>query len=95
MLISGNPSDALATALQIENENHSLISIQKQKNNLLNSFNDVVAEQPIETIKIEESNNNYSSMSEDDIENILEEEKIKTEKNQIGFFDEEQNKTME
>jgi len=101
MLISGSPSDALATALQIEQENNALVTFKKQQG-LMSGFNDVNVQQisddiesnKIDTLQVQETSN-FSSMTDEDIEMILEEEKKKTERNQIGFFDEEQNKTME
>lgn len=73
MLISGNPSDALAMALQIENENNSLISFKKQKNSLLTSFNDVSEENKEEIEQIEEKDENFdvNSLSEAEIEQEL------------------------
>jgi len=47
MLISGNPSEALATALQIENENNQLTQSFEQKEpkkSIMNAFSDVVEE---------------------------------------------------
>lgn len=85
MLISGNPSDALATALQIENDNNALISIKKQKNSLLSSFNDVSSENTLDFTPTEEKSENLSvnSLSDTEIEQEL--DKVA---NQGKIFDE-------
>jgi len=54
MLISGNPSEALSTALEIENENNKLVnsfdssksSINNSKNSIMNAFSDAIEENP-------------------------------------------------
>lgn len=50
MLISGNPSEALATALEIENENNRLVqNFEKQntaKKSIMNAFSDAIEENP-------------------------------------------------
>lgn len=57
MLISGNPSEALSTALEIENENNKLVNTfsdkpMKGKPSIMNAFSDV-EEQNTQQLKIE------------------------------------------
>lgn len=86
MLISGNPSEALSTALQIENENNALTNSfdkpSNSKKSIMNAFDDVVEENPNQlTIDTEETREmpviDISAMSEAQIEAELESMKIK------------------
>jgi recombination protein RecT len=51
MLISGNPSEALATALEIENDNNKLVNTfdkKEPRKNIMNAFEDVIEENPFQ-----------------------------------------------
>lgn len=73
MLISGNPSEALSTALMLENDNNKLVnnfsdkSNQTQKPSIMNAFSDVEVQNP----------NQLSILSEDNIE-VVEEAEMPT-----------------
>jgi recombination protein RecT len=73
MLISGNPSEALSTALEIENDNNKLVNNfsgkpnQTQKPSIMNAFSDVE----------EQNTHQLSIMPEDTIE-VVEIEKMPT-----------------
>ncbi len=96
MLISGNPSEALSMAMQIENDNNALISFQKQKSTLMNAFNDtsqenanqipLIEETPVVEVNIP-SYDTKTPMSDDEIESILDEEQKRAKLNQTEMFD--------
>jgi phage RecT family recombinase len=103
MLISGNPSEALATALQIENENNSLIGsfdskpvLSKKKPSLMNAFEFEEEKAQEESIIETEVSKIDTTMdfTEDEIDAILDQEmqKIQTNPTQHSndlFADEE------
>lgn len=93
MLISLNPSEALATALQIENENNALITSVdsksslgggKKKPSLMSAFDDEVQEEPTNQLSLLEEDSSVStdfSFTEDEIEQALEQEAKKVHTN--------------
>jgi len=92
MLISGNPTDALATALRVENENNALMSFQKQQKSLLNGFDEVLEQNDtqdeimfVETSE-KTSDSGSSELTEEQIEAELEKE---AKKSQMGMFPDE------
>ena len=102
MLISGNPSEALATALEIENDNNKLVnSFEKQSNNsknsIMNAFTDAVEENPnqLSLNASEEPKNrelpvfNFSTMSEEQIEQELNSVSSSINQNNSLFDDDE------
>jgi len=89
MLISGNPSEALATALQIENENNALIGsidskpvLSKRKPSLMSAF-DFEEEQPVDVEPVEEKSKIDPSIdfTEEEIESMLDQEMKKVQEN--------------
>jgi hypothetical protein len=96
MLISGNPSEALATALQIENENNALIgsfdskprlssNASKKKPSLMNAFDfEEEAQEELlqESVIDNEVSKNDTSIdfTEEEIEAMLDQEKEKVDK---------------
>ena len=89
MLISGNPSEALATALQIENENNALIGSfdskplpSKKKPSLMSAF-DFEEEQPLDIEPLEEKSKIDTSIdfTEEEIESMLDQEMKKVQEN--------------
>ena len=90
MLISGNPSEALATALQIENENNSLIGsfdskpvVSKKKPSLMNAFEFEEEKAQEESIIETEVSKIDTTMdfTEDEIDAILDQEMQKVQTN--------------
>lgn len=93
MLISLNPSEALATALQIENENNALITSvdsksslggSKKKPSLMSAFDDEVQEEPTNQLSLLEEDSSVGtdfSFTEDEIEQALEQEAKKVHTN--------------
>ena len=93
MLISGNPTEALATAMSVENENNPLISFKKQESRLLSGFEPVNTENE-EIPLFEEENDsqkpnfNLMQMTDEQIEAELEKE---AKKSQTSIFPEQSN----
>lgn len=93
MLISGNPTEALATAMSVENENNALMTFKKQESRLLSGFeqgtteNDEIPlfpeEKPLEIPKA-----TPMLLSDEEIEAELEKE---AKKSQTTIFPEETN----
>jgi recombination protein RecT len=83
LLISGNPSEALQTALTIENENNKLVNPQQSNNlqnsNIMTAFEDV-SDVNQQEISFEKSDGEMESRVEDNkAENELTEEQIEQE----------------
>lgn len=84
MLISGNPSEALTTAISIEQENNPLAnSFEKKssKKSILTAFDDVQEQstptEQIESITEHNSSVNTDTMSDDEIEFLMKQESAK------------------
>jgi recombination protein RecT len=84
MLISGNPSEALTTAISIEQENNPLTnSFEKKssKKSILTAFDDVKEQstptEQIESITEHNSSVNTDTMSDDEIEFLMKQESAK------------------
>jgi len=108
MLISGNPSEALATALQIENENNALVGSfdskpilsSKKKPSLMTAFEfeeeskeEVVQESVIDN---EVSKNDTSiDFTEEEIEAMLDQEKEKVDKQSFSTIEIDEQPTMD
>ena len=102
MLISGNPSEALATALQIENENNTLINSfdskpilsSKKKPSLMSAFDfedDGIQQEPVEEPVEEKSQiDNSMDFTEEEIEAMLDQEMKKVQENPAINIQEEQ-----
>ena len=86
MLISGNPSEALATAMQIEQENNALMTFKKQQQGLMSGFDDVETnDEPQKEIPLMEAEEINSSLPLTDEEMELELQK-EADKNQTNMF---------
>ena len=85
MLISGNPSEALATAMQIEQENNALMTFKKQQQGLMSGFDDVETNEPQKEIPIMEAEEINSNLPLTDEEMELELQK-EADKNQTNMF---------
>ena len=75
MLISGNPTEALSTALKVEFENNALLGLQKENQSVLNGFSEV-----------SEVSEQIPSLFADDLTDELVEVEIT---NPLGLTDEE------
>ena len=86
MLISVNPTEALSTALKIENENNMLINqFNKPQNTLMNSFSNtnelgLFDEEPKVQDKKEVPEYDFTKMTPEEIEKVLDEEAKKVDK---------------
>ena len=77
MLISGNPTEALSTALKVEYENNALLGLQKENNSVLSGFMDSEEETKalpslFDEKPIEEPIPNPNGMTDEQIEAELE-----------------------
>jgi len=93
MLISGNPTEALATAMSVENENNALMTFKKQEGRLLSGFEQETTENGEIPLFREETPSDMPKrtpmlMSDDEIEAELEKE---AKKSQTTIFPEETN----
>ena len=93
MLISGNPTEALATAMKVENDNNAIMTFKKQESRLLSGFEQESTEnQEIPFFKEEKSSELPKPapmlMSDEEIEAELEKE---AEKSQKTIFPDETN----
>jgi len=84
MLISGNPSEALTTAISIEQENNPLANSfdkKPQKKSILTAFDDVqeqsTSNEQIEFVTEPNSSVNTDTMSDDEIELLMQRESEK------------------
>lgn len=81
MLISGNPTEALSTALAIENENNTLVNTydkKPQKQSILTAFNESNEEEmpfePTNDVTEQVSSVNTDSLSDEEIDLLMEKE---------------------
>jgi len=81
MLISGNPTEALSTALAIENENNTLVNSydkKPQKQSILTAFNEPNEEEmpfePTNDVTEQVSSVNTDSLSDEEIDLLMEKE---------------------
>ena len=93
MLISGNPTEALATAMKVENDNNSLMTFKKQEARLLSGFEQENTEKgDIPFFQVETPSEMPKPapmlMSDEEIEAELE---IEANKSQTTIFPEEKN----
>lgn len=109
MLISGNPSEALATALQIENENNALIGSfdskpilsSKKKPSLMTAFEfeeepkqELVEESVIDN-EVSKNDTLMVDFTEEEIEAMLDQEKEKVEKQSFATIEIDEQSAMD
>lgn len=93
MLISGNASDALQTALKVENEAHPLINNFTEKKNIMNAFDEPKQPEPaqlsfLDESPAEETKKSPMDMPDDELEAVMqmEAEKVKKREQQNKMF---------
>ena len=96
MLISGNASDALQTALKVENEAHPLINNFTEKKTIMNAFDEPealpIANQPqlsfLDDTPAEDTKTSPIDMPDDEVEAVMEmeAEKVKKREQQNKMF---------
>ena len=92
MLISGNPSEALSTALEIENDNNKLVNTfsdkptQTRKPSIMNAFSDVEEQNPNQLSILPEENVEFVETNEMPTFDLthLSDEQIEMEMNSVA-----------
>ena len=102
MLISGNASDALQTALKVENEAHPLINNFTEKKTIMNAFDEPealpITNQPqlsfLDETPAEDTKTSPIDMPDDEVEAVMEmeAEKVKKREQQNKMFGIEEKK---